>query len=93
VAFEGESNGLKKNSTLGLAASANAGTLYFTTKNTFPAGVNKILPFVQPSGPLGAPVFDTEAAGISSLVDSIDFAEPAGPGPCSAGDKLASADC
>jgi hypothetical protein len=93
VAFEGESNGLKKNSTLGLAASANAGTLYFTTKNTFPAGVNKILPFLQPSGPLGAPVFDTAAAGISSLVDSIDFAEPAGPGTCSAGDTLASTDC
>jgi hypothetical protein len=73
LAFEGQGNGLVKNSTLGLAASDDALTLYFTSKKSYPAGVNKVLPFAQPSGPLGAPLFDAKAAGLVKLVDSIDY--------------------
>jgi hypothetical protein len=65
-----------RNQTLGLAASDDAGTLWFTTKATFAAGKNKFLPFELPAGPLSTtPVFDATANGLTRLVDSIDYEE------------------
>jgi hypothetical protein len=74
LVLDGQPYGVPRNGTLGLAASDDAGTLWFTTKGTFPAGKNKFLPFELPTGPLNTtPVFDATANGLPKLVDSIDY--------------------
>jgi hypothetical protein len=76
LVLDGQPYGVPRNQTLGLAASDDAGTLWFTTKATFAAGKNKFLPFELPTGPLSTtPVFNATANGLTRLVDSIDYEE------------------
>ena len=76
VALEGESEGLPKNSTLGLSASADAATLYFIVRSAMTLDGHALRPsqvFSFSGGVFSAPLWKAADHGLMQPVDGIDF--------------------
>ena len=75
VVFEGQSQGLQKNNNLGLSASDDAATLYFTVKSNFTGDGGLVRPsqlFSFSNGVFSGPLWKAADHGLTQLVDGID---------------------
>jgi len=75
VAFEGESQGLQKNNNLGLSASEDGSTLYFTVKQNFTGDGGLVRPsqlFSFSGGVFSGPLWKAADHGLTQQVDGID---------------------
>ena len=75
IVFEGQSEGLQKNNNLGLSASDDAATLYFTVKSNFTGDGGLVKPselFSFSGGVFSGPLWKAADHGLTQLVDGID---------------------
>jgi len=75
IRFEGQSEGLQKNNNLGLSASDDAATLYFTVKSDFTGDGGLVRPsqlFSFSNGVFSGPLWKAADHGLTQLVDGID---------------------
>ena len=75
VVFEGESQGLAKNNNLGLSASDDVATLYFTAKKAFTGDGGLVKPselFSFSGGVFSGPLWKAADHGLTQPVDGID---------------------
>jgi len=75
IRFEGQAEGLQKNNNLGLSASANGATLYFTVKQNFTGDGGLIRPsqlFSFSGGVFSGPLWKAADHGLTQQVDGID---------------------
>ncbi len=73
--FEGQSEGLQKNNNLGLSASDDATTLYFTVKKNFTGDGGLVKPselFSFSGGVFSGPLWKARDHGLMQVVDGID---------------------
>jgi alpha-tubulin suppressor-like RCC1 family protein len=76
IAFEGESQGLQKNNNLGLSASDDAATLYFTAKKSFTGDGGLVRPsqlFSFSNGVFSGPLWTAADHGLMQVIDGIDL--------------------
>ena len=75
VAFEGQAQGLQKNNNLGVSASDDAATLYFTVKKNFTGDGGLVRPsqlFSYSGGVFSGPLWKAADHGLNQVVDGID---------------------
>ena len=75
IRFEGQSEGLQKNNNLGLSASDDAATLYFTVKSNFTGDGGLVRPsqlFSFSGGVFSGPLWKAADHGLTQQVDGID---------------------
>jgi hypothetical protein len=78
VVFEGQAEGLQKNNSLGLCASDDAATLYFTVKKNFTGDGGLIRPselFSFSGGIFSGPLWKAADHGLNQAVDGIDVVD------------------
>jgi hypothetical protein len=76
IVFEGQSEGLQKNNNLGLSASDDADTLYFTAKSNFTGDGGLVKPselFSFSNGVFSGPLWKAKDHGLNQVVDGIDL--------------------
>ncbi len=74
--LEGQSQGLPKNSALGLSASDDGSTLYFTVRSNFTGDGGLVRPsevFSFSGGVFSAPLWKAADHGLTQAVDGIDY--------------------
>ena len=75
VVFEGQAQGLQKNNNLGVSASDDAATLYFTAKRSFTGDGGLVRPselFSYSGGVFSGPLWKAADHGLNQVVDGID---------------------